>query len=236
MVDLLEARRRILLNTPHLESLSGATASFETDMSAKLKECKVHFTPVQEGTGDPSPENVRPIHGWDSITIYNGQTAVATIPFPQTIYGGYVDLVKGEVVEEWKEYVYPSKTNLFTDRGNGYYEVGFGDVNGKGYGSANNSMCSKLSYGFRITSKIGYELNYVLLGKSNRFHTLVYSDTPMTNETARQWFIDNNIQLVRLVYTPTIYSIDPITLRTLRGQNNIWSDANGNIELKFWTH
>ena len=25
--------------------------------------------PVQEGTGDPSPENVRPIHGWDAINI-----------------------------------------------------------------------------------------------------------------------------------------------------------------------
>lgn len=31
--------------------------------------CKVSWEPVQEGTGDPSPENVRPIKGRDSVTV-----------------------------------------------------------------------------------------------------------------------------------------------------------------------
>lgn len=30
---------------------------------------KVNITPVQEGEGDPSPENVRPIVGWDAVNI-----------------------------------------------------------------------------------------------------------------------------------------------------------------------
>lgn len=30
---------------------------------------KVDITPVQEGDGDPSPENVRPIVGWDAVNI-----------------------------------------------------------------------------------------------------------------------------------------------------------------------
>ena len=30
---------------------------------------QVEITPTQEGTGDPSPENVRPIVGWDSVNI-----------------------------------------------------------------------------------------------------------------------------------------------------------------------
>ena len=29
----------------------------------------VQIEPVQEGTGDPSPENIRPIHGWDAVNI-----------------------------------------------------------------------------------------------------------------------------------------------------------------------
>ena len=31
--------------------------------------CKVSWEPTQEGTGDPSPENVRPISGRDSVTV-----------------------------------------------------------------------------------------------------------------------------------------------------------------------
>ena len=34
----------------------------------------------------------------------------------------------------------------------------------------------------------------------------------------------------------TEYDIGPVTLKTLRGINNIWSDANGNIDLSYWTH
>lgn len=38
-----------------------------------------HIVPVQEGTGDPSPENVRPISGWDSVEITgNGSRNVLT--------------------------------------------------------------------------------------------------------------------------------------------------------------
>lgn len=31
--------------------------------------CKVSWEPTQEGTGDPSPDNIRPIHGRDSVTV-----------------------------------------------------------------------------------------------------------------------------------------------------------------------
>ena len=31
--------------------------------------CKVSWEPTQEGSGEPSPENVRPIHGRDSVTV-----------------------------------------------------------------------------------------------------------------------------------------------------------------------
>lgn len=69
-VNLLESRRRILLNTPHIESKSSLSPlSFSTDVVTDLKECKVHFDPVQEGTGTPSPENVREIKGWDGIEV-----------------------------------------------------------------------------------------------------------------------------------------------------------------------
>lgn len=34
-----------------------------------LEKLKIEFSPKQAGTGDPSPDNVRPISGWDSLTV-----------------------------------------------------------------------------------------------------------------------------------------------------------------------
>lgn len=65
----MDARRRILLNTPHIETASGSVANFKTDMIAPLKGCKINFLPKQSGSGDPSPTNVRPISGWDGMEV-----------------------------------------------------------------------------------------------------------------------------------------------------------------------
>ena len=44
-------------------------ASFETNVEAPLRALSVAMEPIQAGTGDPSPENVRPITGRDTVTV-----------------------------------------------------------------------------------------------------------------------------------------------------------------------
>lgn len=66
-MDLVTIRRKILLNAPYLENASGNT--FTTDMIAPLKECNVGLNLVQDGTGVPHPNNIRPIKGWDVLTV-----------------------------------------------------------------------------------------------------------------------------------------------------------------------
>ena len=68
--NILARKQFIIANQPHLEEVSGSIATFNTDMVAPLKECKVYFSPVQEGSGDPSPDNVRPISGWTGVEVY----------------------------------------------------------------------------------------------------------------------------------------------------------------------
>lgn len=68
-MELMDARRRILLNAPHTNTYSGDILRFKTDIEAPLKECIVNFSPMQEGTGDPSPTNIRPISGFDHIYV-----------------------------------------------------------------------------------------------------------------------------------------------------------------------
>ena len=47
---------------------TGNPVSFETNV-AKPMSVLAAFTPVQSGSGDPSPENVRPITGWSGASV-----------------------------------------------------------------------------------------------------------------------------------------------------------------------
>lgn len=53
-----------------IDTASGAVASFVPDASVEnLLGLTVDIEPVQAGSGDPSPDNVRPISGWDSVEV-----------------------------------------------------------------------------------------------------------------------------------------------------------------------
>lgn len=47
----------------------GNPLTFSTDLSRPLKSLLIPFTPQQEGTGDPSPENIRSILPWDGLKV-----------------------------------------------------------------------------------------------------------------------------------------------------------------------
>ncbi len=64
---------------------------------------KVSWTPAQEGSGDPSPENIRPIKGRNSVRVERRENDLAyTLTLPSTVYGGEVDAVRGEGQREWR--------------------------------------------------------------------------------------------------------------------------------------
>ena len=51
----------------HEETTTSNT--FVTDMVAPLRKLLLSFAPKQSGSGDPSPDNVRPISGWDGVSV-----------------------------------------------------------------------------------------------------------------------------------------------------------------------
>ena len=88
-----------------LKDLPTGSISTVTDAAElPLNALKVSVEAWQEGSGDPSPSNIRPIHGWDSgeVTVCDDvdnptQTETITQQFPQTIYGAEWDVVNGEL-------------------------------------------------------------------------------------------------------------------------------------------
>lgn len=70
----------------HYSSASGDVVSFMGDGSP-LKSLAVDIRPVQEGSGDPSPENVRPISGWTGAQVTRaGKNLLHNYPM-RTVYG-----------------------------------------------------------------------------------------------------------------------------------------------------
>lgn len=90
---------------PLYKGVINATKTFEATGNPitipeykELVKLTTTFSPKQAGTGDPSPDNVRPISGWNSVkvTVSNeSESHDYNITLPETIYGGTVDAVTG---------------------------------------------------------------------------------------------------------------------------------------------
>lgn len=88
-----------------LKTLSGNPISWEASDTEYLFPV-VSLEPKQAGSGDPSPENVRPISGYESVTVTQSkdeaQVKQITLTLPETIYGGTVDAISGNGNKEWE--------------------------------------------------------------------------------------------------------------------------------------
>lgn len=106
--------------------------------------CKVSWEPTQEGSGDPSLDNVRPIKGRDSVTVERCGENLAninqiTLALPSTVYGGEVDAATGEGQQVWKSvtldgtecwYTWGVNTNSATVTGFYTYDINDYSVDG----------------------------------------------------------------------------------------------------------
>lgn len=74
-------------------TFSGNPLEFTAPKAHALRSATVTFEPIQSGSGDPSPDNVRPISGWTGVEIYRSGEDTSdyttySIPFGTTVYGG----------------------------------------------------------------------------------------------------------------------------------------------------
>lgn len=70
------------------------------------------IVPMQEGEGDPSPENVRPITGWDKATLMHNDTPIS-FSFGKTVYGGTLDWTTGVLTVDTARYQFTGTNEVF---------------------------------------------------------------------------------------------------------------------------
>ena len=74
-------------NAPEFKTVTGKIVDFITKRIAPLK-IEADLEPIQSGTGDPSPDNVRPITGHTGADIYDDPVHGGTIEWNQLVVNG----------------------------------------------------------------------------------------------------------------------------------------------------
>ena len=147
--------------------------------------------------------------------------------FPSTIYGGYIDLVTGEV---WKTFETVSLASLqFYMASNGifyFYNFVFGD--------RTNFVCN--AYKTEVKAYWNQMTDMSIMGTpAETKDGFRITDSDYTDETAfRNHLSEIGATLAYPIATPTlITTLTPQQITALIGNNTVWSDANGDCEIKF---
>ena len=73
---------QVIASLPH-DTASGSIASFPDGAAMPVRDLSVDIEPIQAGSGDPSPDNVRPISGWTEANIYDDPKYAGLIEWNQ---------------------------------------------------------------------------------------------------------------------------------------------------------
>lgn len=94
--DIAASAAQIQTNTDNIAALQIVESTEAADITSiddgadgvPMKSLKVYIEPVQSGSGDPSPDNIRPISGWDSVeTVRTGKNLLKNTASTATISG-----------------------------------------------------------------------------------------------------------------------------------------------------
>ena len=245
--NLIPEAEKILSVYPH-DTASGAVASFPDGADGiPLKSCIVRVEPVQEGSGDPSPENVRPISGFTGCEVRHSGADTSNpttypITFPAeagTVYGGYIDVINGELIPQIELITLDGAVNKMSGK--------FGDTNegnaclfSTAIGLRTQYDNKSISNVFKNEPSLSYNRMplYSFFGGSGSARTISFVFPPNTTvEDANAWLAEQlangtPVVVTRHIAEPIHYPLTPTEIKTLLGQNNIWADT-GDTEVEY---
>lgn len=194
-MGILMNRRRMILNMPHSQKYKGLFITFNTDTSKILKECKVSFLPVQDGSGDASPSNIRTLKGWTGVRLAQRNENLLPRICPSNLMKGQMN--NGRIASASNARVFstvvPKNTDLFVqkeanDRGSGI--LAFCDTYDIAIGTECTTTVPFTNY---TTGKINSETYGFLLVRTNNLENnnnwWTTRELMITRETTRVEYI-----------------------------------------------
>lgn len=223
------------------DTATGNPATFTTDVKKALTGLTIPFAPKQAGTGDPSPSNVRAISGFDSITVSrsgedtsNPDTFVIAFGNAGTVYGGELNAITGVMTvtmayrrftgsEAWGGDNTPRQQFVIQ-----WPDVANAQIDGKSVIACN--MAPPANYGYSDTPPYGSVYNTRSTAYNIRTHIV---EEDVTLAQFKELLAEKPLELVCPLATPYTVQLDPVTVKTLIGQNNVWTDTNGTNIVKY---
>lgn len=200
--------------------LSDAAAAYVNKLVATIE-------PIQAGSGDPSPDNVRPITGTSQLDLsINAQPF--SIPLGRTVYDGTLDVTTGELVVD-RGYVDLGTLNWeLISSGSSlvpYFNAMLDGIKSNGSPDlyAINAICSNYPV---VKRSQGYFVDKTLCGDGSATAIAMiqvrdsnYSDAASFKEAM------SGVQLVYELATPQRFQLTPHQIKLLAGYNYITSNA-----------
>ena len=199
----------------------------------------VEFTPIQEGSGVPSPTNIRPITGYAGIEVTTTDdisdpttTNTASISFGQTVYGGSVNFKTGVVTVD-RASVDLGSLNYTRTSSSGIYRFQVNLSGAKGSGSnsaAANAVCSCYKNDSWVnTATTANDCSIAIIGTGE---IMAVQDDRYTDATAFKTAVTGETLCYELA-TPITIQLTPDELKMLKGINNISTEGNTTIDITY---
>jgi len=236
--DAVTALRKLILASFATGTASGAIASFDDGADGvPVKSLTVQITPVQEGSGDPSPSNVRSISGRTGVTIYVGAVSgvaekIYNVTWTNEVFGGTATYIgDGKWSIQITHVAMPSLSTLgwsYTANG-GFFNVGVGWLHLDG-SKRDTLICNKYKTLTPAASVLDDNCIGITLGGDN----LRIRDSRYTDPATFKATLSDAVCYVPLLeaYYPAPVIADGADPATLLGVNNMWSDA-GDISVTY---
>lgn len=211
---------------PVYKTISGNPVTFSA-VAAPLQQLKVNFSPVQSGSGAVSPSNERPISGWTGLTAtVNGTVAPVTWQTEAgTIFGGYVDLVTGELVAEWSAATYMgAAAEDWQVETTGLYKVYRGGIVSTDATDVSSVLSSYLPAASRSNIYAGSVTDGICARSGTHFW--VRAGSVVADLTGwNAYLAEHPLQVAYKLATPIHYQLTPQPIRSMRGSNTISCDG-----------
>ena len=222
---------------------TGNPISISDSAHVNAEELVVTLEPIQSGSGDPSPENIRPISGYDETSVIVKDTAenptitnTYTLQFGDTVYGAEVDFMRGIATVK---YGYADLGDLDYQYTATYGGAFYASVNDAKY-SGNLSLIGYDCYCSQYKSRGNTGWPDLLNGEINIGSDTAGDNHPYVNIKDENYSdatsfktAMNGVQLVYELATPQTIQLTPQQIKMLKGNNVLIAD--GDMDLTYQT-
>ena len=202
---------------------NGNPVSFNTDLIEELPIVRAEISPIQAGSGTPSPSNPRALSGISSLDVdFNGNTT--TFSLGGTVYGGELDIKSGAGVSKFGLITFDG-TESWTKSGNSYRTTN--SISGADTSTGRNFVyCDKGEY---LASGLAENGCWITSG---RFYFLPPSSVTDASEM-QTWVSNNNLTCCYPLANPTALTTTPATFTSTPGDNQISANANADLTITY---